>query len=323
MALCECGCEKEVSKGSRFVHGHNGRCRSEELKMKFADSLSKAWNNPDSKFYKIKQNKRVIRPFQKGITLCDYGCGELAIIQMKNGKFCCNKYIGMCEVVKKSNSNKHKNKISWNKGTKGLQVAWNKGLTKETNQSVALYSAKSSLSNKGRHVWNKGKKGEYHLFSEKEKERRRIEATQRWESEEYKKRVGNLISKARTDQIKSGFYNGSYNFGHYFSKKNNKEVHYRSSYELIAYKILEQLSKVKSYEVEPFAIQYEWQNSVHRTIPDILVTYTDGSKELIEVKPEWKFTIRKEVHKMAVMQKYAEDNNMIFNVWSEKQLGIN
>ena len=27
----------------------------------------------------------------------------------------------------------------WNKGTKGLQVAWNKGLTKETNESVKKY----------------------------------------------------------------------------------------------------------------------------------------------------------------------------------------
>lgn len=46
-----------------------------------------------------------------------------------------------------------KGKPTWNKGTKGLQVAWNKGkkMSKE-------FCNKISFSNLGRKAWNKGKK---------------------------------------------------------------------------------------------------------------------------------------------------------------------
>lgn len=36
----------------------------------------------------------------------------------------------------------NKNKIPWNKGKKGLQISWNKGLTKETDKRVKKYSEK-------------------------------------------------------------------------------------------------------------------------------------------------------------------------------------
>ncbi len=40
-------------------------------------------------------------------------------------------------------------RIPWNKGKKGLQVAWNKGLTKETDERVKKYSKSLSKSKKG------------------------------------------------------------------------------------------------------------------------------------------------------------------------------
>ena len=36
--------------------------------------------------------------------LCDYGCGELASFQLKNGKWCCSKYHNSCPNVKNKNS---------------------------------------------------------------------------------------------------------------------------------------------------------------------------------------------------------------------------
>lgn len=39
----------------------------------------------------------------------------------------------------KSNSEKHKGRVPWNKGKKGCQVPWNKGLTKDTDERVAKY----------------------------------------------------------------------------------------------------------------------------------------------------------------------------------------
>ena len=59
-------------------------------------------------------------------------------------------------------------RTSWNKGKKGLQVAWNKGLRKETNESLKAQSLwmknrivtaetkrKMSLAKKGIIPWNK------------------------------------------------------------------------------------------------------------------------------------------------------------------------
>ena len=50
--------------------------------------------------------------------LCDYGCGQEAKYFFKNGKKCCSEYIFGCPNRKFSNS------------------AWNKGLTKETDDRV-------------------------------------------------------------------------------------------------------------------------------------------------------------------------------------------
>jgi len=67
--------------------------------------------------------------------LCDYGCGQEAKYQFKNGKWCCSKYISQCPIVKKKisestknpseekrqkNSEAHKGKIPWNKGKREI-----------------------------------------------------------------------------------------------------------------------------------------------------------------------------------------------------------
>ena len=41
-------------------------------------------------------------------------------------------------------------KVPWNKGKKGLQVAWNKGLTKETSPSIAKGGKRNSLTRTGK-----------------------------------------------------------------------------------------------------------------------------------------------------------------------------
>ena len=59
----------------------------------------------------------------------------------------------------------------WNKGIKSTQIAWNKGLTKETDSRVADYSKKGSESSKGRIPWNKGLKNCYVQSEESNKKR--------------------------------------------------------------------------------------------------------------------------------------------------------
>jgi len=48
---------------------------------------------------------------------------------------------------------------------------------------------------------------------------------------------------------------------------------------------LDKDSTVATYTPEPFAIPYIHEGRRHSYIPDILVEYTNGSKEVIEVKP--------------------------------------
>jgi len=72
--------------------------------------------------------------------ICDYGCGQQAIHQFKNGKVCCSKQVFGCPSRKFSNQ------------------AWNKGLTKETDERVARYTKvmKKTKSEKEISAWNKG-----------------------------------------------------------------------------------------------------------------------------------------------------------------------
>jgi group I intron endonuclease len=53
---------------------------------------------------------------------------------------------------------KFKRRIPWNKGKTGVQVSWNKGLTKETDPRLAEIGKKISKAERGRPNKNKGKK---------------------------------------------------------------------------------------------------------------------------------------------------------------------
>jgi very-short-patch-repair endonuclease len=50
--------------------------------------------------------------------LCEYGCGQEAKFQLKNGKLCCSKFCQSCPVIKIKNGNGNRGKESKRKGTK-------------------------------------------------------------------------------------------------------------------------------------------------------------------------------------------------------------
>ncbi len=123
--------------------------------------------------------------------------------------------------------------------------------------------------------------------------------------------------------IKATLAHKVYKQGHFYSVKNNKDLYYQSSYEFVAFEILEQLSKVRSYDRANFRIPYMINNEIHYTVPDILITYTDGTKELIEVKAKWFLHDEKTNAKFWAMNDYAATQGWDFNVWTEKELGLN
>ncbi len=109
---------------------------------------------------------------------------------------------------------------------------------------------------------------------------------------------------------------------YFFSKKNKCQMFFRSSYELVAFKKLEKDKNVLKYEYETEKVFYTFDNKKHFTIPDILVTYKDKNKRLIEIKP-WQHLKRKRVKvKIQAMREYASQFNWKFSIWTEKELGI-
>lgn len=54
------------------------------------------------------------------------------------------------EEAKEKNRQAHIGKIPWNKDKKGVQTAWNKGLTKEIDERIAKYGKSVSETKKGR-----------------------------------------------------------------------------------------------------------------------------------------------------------------------------
>lgn len=110
--------------------------------------------------------------------------------------------------------------------------------------------------------------------------------------------------------------------GYYFSSKNQKEIYYSSSYELKSYQILEQLSKVKSYDRCHYYLEYKFEDRIKNYIPDLLVVYTDGTKEIIEIKPQNLINNSKNQAKFKAAEDYCKSNNTIFSIWTEQELGL-
>jgi len=117
-----------------------------------------------------------------------------------------------------------------------------------------------------------------------------------------------------------------FNNGHFFSTKNNKELYYRSSYELTAYKILENDNNVLNYKTEPLRIPYtdttQNENITRNYVPDLLVTYTNNYQELIEIKPSCFLDNELVKLKTNAGYEYCNDKELKFNIWTEEQLEI-
>lgn len=101
--------------------------------------------------------------------------------------------------------------------------------------------------------------------------------------------VAAKISKSITERILSGNFKPytHYKTGHFVSIKSNKQMYYRSSYELIALENLEADESVCEFDTEIISIPYEHNNRTHNYIPDIWVKKSNGEVFLIEVKMKW------------------------------------
>jgi hypothetical protein len=108
--------------------------------------------------------------------------------------------------------------------------------------------------------------------------------------------------------------------GDFFSKKNNKILHFRSGFECEFYKILEKKRDVARYSAESLVIEYHFQGGMHRYYPDILVEYTNGKKQVWEIKPKNQTKLPKNLAKWQAANEYCRKRNMEFVVLTEKAL---
>jgi hypothetical protein len=151
---------------------------------------------------------------------------------------------------------------------------------------------------------------------------KRIETTRRLGKFNFTKEHREKLSINATKRLSKIGYKWK---GLFWSVKNNKNIPYRSNYELLAFTFLERFSDVVSYIYEPFHIAYQDKEGIRRrTVPDLLVFYSDGSKKLIEIKPQFKINgnIDGTLEKLRLYKEYAENNDMRFEVWTEKELNL-
>lgn len=117
-----------------------------------------------------------------------------------------------------------------------------------------------------------------------------------------------------------------YKKGSVKSKKNQDIINYKSSYEYACILMLEKNKDVVKYISEPFSIRYLDAESMPRMyIPDFLVLYSDGTTEVLEVKPLSMTKSRNVKNKAAAARSFLKKNYPLtrFRFITEKDLFAN
>ena len=103
---------------------------------------------------------------------------------------------------------------------------------------------------------------------------------------------------------------------YHISPKSAAPVHADSSYEMRAAILLDQDSEVLTYEDHKHFISDDGQ----KRFLDFLVTYKNGDKKIIEIKPLSR--IQQFQEQIEDNRKYASKNGWLFEIWTEQELGF-
>ena len=108
--------------------------------------------------------------------------------------------------------------------------------------------------------------------------------------------------------------------GKYQSIKTGKVLSYRSGLEERVYKLLDAYDEVMSFDYEPFEISYIHKGQAHKYIPDIIVTFMDGHKELWEVKPSNQTNLEVNKNKWFAAKEACRIRGWNFEVYTEQKI---
>lgn len=127
----------------------------------------------------------------------------------------------------------------------------------------------------------------------------------------------NKMSSIVTEQILSGKrrpHGNNHMCGTHTSTKTNKEMLYRSSWELACMKWFDTNENVKTYMYEPFRIAYVYDDGershIRHYIPDFLVEFGDSRIEMWEIKPRQFINSRKCIVKTIAAREYCVKNEI-------------
>jgi len=152
------------------------------------------------------------------------------------------------------------------------KIAWNRGKKKENSDSLKIMGEKISqtlrekfasgrLSNSGERNPNFGNTADKITVEKKI-----------------------TYSKAAVERVRRGV--SGYKTGHlkgvFRGRKTSEDVKFKSSWELLAMLYWEQQDDIAIYSYEPIVVQID---ETRRTVPDFLVEYSNGVKEVCEIKP--------------------------------------
>jgi len=223
----------------------------------------------------------------------------------------------MSEETKRKISKKHKGKILSEEHKQNIKISINK-----LNKSLSIIERKEKYGHNNNIGSKRSEKQKNNISFATKNGMKKVDMKAIHNRQEVK--LNHSI--AATNSIINGLFDVKsdiYKTGYFFSSINNKEFYYRSSYELRAYKQLEEKKDIiKYWKTECLRIPYIDENGQQRnTVPDILVEYKDGKKQIIECKPQWKLDkdIRTKL-KIEATQKYCDKNGIVFSIWTEKEL---
>jgi len=125
------------------------------------------------------------------------------------------------------------------------------------------------------------------------------------------KQIAQLLSMATNNPYKCGWI-----------RVLDQDVYYRSSYESKGLEILELNKKdILEFKSEKIQIPYlALTGEIKTTVPDWLVTLTNGNRYLIEVKPEEFLKDPKTIVKLQSAEGWAKANGITYCLWLENTI---
>lgn len=124
------------------------------------------------------------------------------------------------------------------------------------------------------------------------------------------------ISEANVWKVRKG----DFRYRGFVETKRAGKIGFRSLWEKQAAMMLDEMPGVVSFQYEALAIPYEWEGRRRLTIPDFLVLMTDGSTQIVEVKPRGYRDSPKESAKGSACRSFCLSRSWSYAIWDERTL---